>query len=153
MQAGYAKGVFPRGYSPLSWNVGHVACGRPSCQPSKPLMHMQNTYWEKLEADLADTSGVIVPKGKDEEEYFEELRSSIREHAAAPDLVSATVKEPGFKHRALGSIISGYLLAKSGGYWLVFEPDESEYYCFWGTDPNELGAYGVFGNPLYCWWD
>jgi hypothetical protein len=116
-------------------------------------MHMQNTYWAKLEVDLADTSGIIVPKGKDEDAYFEALRSSIREHAAAPGLISATVKEPGFMHRALGSVVSGYLLAKAEGYWLVFEPNEGEYYCFWGTNPAELGAYGVCGNPLYCWWD
>lgn len=116
-------------------------------------MRAGNPYWPRLEADLADTSGIIVPKGEVEEKYFEKLRSSIREHAMGPDLVSAIVVKPGFKNRPLGSTVSGYLLAKVEGYWLVFEPDEQQYYCFWGTDPANLGAYGVCGNPLYCWWD
>lgn len=119
-------------------------------------MHVQgaaNPYWSRLEAALSDTSGIIVPKGEDETKYFEKLRASIRAHATAPDRVSATVVEPGFRHRAIGSRISGYLLAKSAGYWLVYEPEEDEYYCFWGADSQSLGAYGVCGNPLYCWWD
>jgi hypothetical protein len=116
-------------------------------------MNEVNPYWENLEAALSDTSGIIVPRGKDEARYFESLRSSIRSHATAAEKVSATVVEPGFRHRQLGSRITGYLLARSGGYWLVFEPDEGEYYCFWGPDADSLGAYGVCGNPLYCWWD
>ncbi len=116
-------------------------------------MRADNPYWAKLEIDLADTSGIIVPKGEDEAEYYEKLRSSVREHATGPEPVSATVVEPGFLHRPLGSTVRGYLLAKSDGYWLVFEPDENEYYCFWGTDPTNLGVHGVCGNPLYCWWD
>jgi hypothetical protein len=114
-------------------------------------MRTDNPYWLRLEADLADTSGIIVPRGEVEAVYFEKLRASVRAHATAPDLVSATVVEPGFKHRPLGSTVRGYLLAKTEGYWLVFEPDEGEYYCFWGTDPANLGAFGVCGNPLYCW--
>lgn len=112
-----------------------------------------NPYWAQLEIDLADTSGIIVPNGQDEEAYFESLRSDVRSHATMADWVSATVVEPGFRHREVGSRIAGYLLSKSEGYWLVFEPEEGQYYCFWGTDPDELGAYGVCGNPLYCWWD
>ncbi|WP_156954583.1 hypothetical protein [Paraburkholderia acidipaludis] len=112
-----------------------------------------NPYWAQLERDLVDTSGIIVPKGRDAAEYYEYLRSTIRAHATTAERVFATVVEPGFKHRELGSKISGYLLAESHGYWLVFEPEEGEYYCFWGTDPDNLGAYGVCGNPLYCWWD
>ena len=112
-----------------------------------------NPYWAQLEVDLADTSGIIVPKDEDEAAYFERLRMGIRQHATAADRVSATVVEPGFRHRELGTKISGFLLAMSEGYWLVFEPDEREYYCFWGCDRNNLGAYGVCGNPLYCWWD
>lgn len=112
-----------------------------------------NPYWPQLEVDLFDTSGIIVPKGEDEAVYFERLRNSIRQHATSPDWISATVVEPGFQHRELGSTITGFLLATTKGYWLVFEPDEREYYCFWGVDRNNLGAYGVCGNPLYCWWD
>jgi hypothetical protein len=114
---------------------------------------MRNPYWSQLEIDLQDTSGIIVPKGQDEIAYFESLRSHIRENAASADRISATVEEPGFKDRALGSEVTGYLLARSGYHWLVFEPEEKLYYCFWGTDSKNLGAFGVSGNPLYCWWE
>lgn len=116
-------------------------------------MNYAHPYWEKLESDLLDTSGIIVPKGEDEEAYFERLRENIRSHATEPLLISAKVVEPGFKHRALGSVVTGYLLAQTQGYWLIVEPDEGQYYCFWGTESDNLGAYGVCGNPLYCWWD
>lgn len=116
-------------------------------------MNDVNPYWKQLEVDLRDESGIIVPKGENEAAYFERLRSSIREHATFPEWVSATVVEPGFPHRELSSKVSGYLLARSEGYWLVLEPEEREYYCFWGNEINSLGAYGVCGNPLYCWWD
>jgi hypothetical protein len=115
-----------------------------------------NPYWEKLELAMRGEPPVIVPKGLDGEAYFESLRSSIRENATGAIWVTATVMEPGFPDKALGSTISGYLLAKNSGdvgYWLVYEPDEDEYYCFWGSDENNLGAYGVSGNPIYCWWD
>ena len=116
-------------------------------------MNHTHPYWPKLEAALSDTSGIIVPQGEDEGAYFERLRSSIREHATGAEMVSATVMAPGFAHRELGSRISGWLLARSEGYWLVYEPDEDQYYCFWGADADSLGAHGVCGNPLYCWWD
>ncbi|MDQ0607386.1 hypothetical protein QFZ83_001557 [Variovorax sp. W1I1] len=116
-------------------------------------MNQANPYLESLEAALADTSGIIVPQGEDEATYFEKLRSSIRAHATAAEKVYAIVVAPGFSHRELGTRITGYLLARSEGYWLVFEPDEGQYYCFWGSDADSLGAYGVSGNPLYCWWD
>ncbi|MDR7376063.1 hypothetical protein J2X19_000721 [Rhodoferax ferrireducens] len=115
-----------------------------------------NPYWTKLEVAMKAEPPVIVPKGLDDEEYFESLRTSIRENATPPIRVFATVKEPGFPNRALGSTVVGYLLAKSSngvGYWLVYEPDEDEYYCFWGPDKSNLGAYGVSGNPIFCWWD
>ena len=94
-----------------------------------------------------------MPKEEDEVTYFERLRTIIRQHATEPDWITATVVEPGFLHRELGSKISGFLLAMNEGYWLVFEPDEREYYCFLGVDRNNLGAHGVCGNPLYCWWE
>lgn len=101
---------------------------------------------------------VIVPRGHDAPAYFEQLRANIRECATEAQRVSAVVVEPGFKHRPLGSIITGYLLASSAkegqvGYWLVYEEDEDEYYCFWGPDISSLGAYGIVGNPIYCWWE
>ena len=116
-------------------------------------MKHENPYWPQLENDLADMSGVIVPKGRVEAEYFEELRSSVRACAASPEWLSATVEEPGFLNREVGSVVSGHLLAMSDGYWLVYEPTEKQYYCFWGTDRANLGAFGVSGNPLYCWWE
>ena len=79
-------------------------------------MVQPNPYFSQLEVDLADTSGIIVPKGKDEAVYFERLRTSIRQHATSPDWVTATVVKPGFRHRELGSKISGFLLATVEGY-------------------------------------
>lgn len=116
-------------------------------------MHIDNPFWPQLEIDLADTSGIIVPKGRVEAEYFEELRASVRKYAAAVEWVSAKVEEPGFSNKELGSTVAGHLLATTRGYWLIYEPNERTYYCFWGTDRSQLGAYGVCGNPLYCWWD
>ena len=115
-----------------------------------------NPYWEQLEVSMEGNPPVIVPNGRDEKEYFEGLRASIRECATPVIQVTATVMEPGFEGKELGSAITGYLLAKSldpVGYWLVYQPYENEYYCFWGPDESQLGAYGVSGNPIYCWWD
>lgn len=113
---------------------------------------MTNTYWERLEVDLLDTSGNIVPKDEDEVAFYEGLRASLRESATEPEWISATVVEPGFQHLEIGSKISGHLLARANGYWLVFDPIDSAYYCFWGTTRDKLGAHGISGNPLYCWW-
>jgi len=112
-----------------------------------------NPYWERLGAALTDTSGIIVPEGKDEPAYFEDLRTHLRQCAASPELISAVVEEPGFVGRKIGDSFSGYLLATADYHWLVFEPIEEQFYCFWGANTNALGAYGVCGNPLYCWWE
>lgn len=58
---------------------------------------------------------------------------------------------PGFPRTAVGSSISGQCVAHNAGYWLVYQPEQDRFYCFWGTDRNNLGAHGVFGSPLYCW--
>ncbi|MGO4392496.1 hypothetical protein AB4Z46_14210 [Variovorax sp. M-6] len=117
-------------------------------------MNDANPYWAILEAAFSDTSEIIVPEGTDEAAYFERLRSRIREHATCAELVSASVRKPGFPHRGLGSTVFGYTVARSNldGYWLVFQPDEGRFYCFSGTDRDNLGAFGVCGSPLYCWW-
>jgi hypothetical protein len=102
-----------------------------------------NPYWEKLEIAMESDPPVIVPKGRDEKEYFEGLRASIRECATPAIQVTAAVMEPGFEGKELGSAIAGYLLAKSldpVGYWLVYQPDENDYSCFWGLDESHLGA-------------
>ena len=115
--------------------------------------HQLNPYWKNLETAMKDDPPIIVPQGLDAQEYFEELRASIRECATSAIQVTATVREPGFQGKELGSTITGYLMAKSSGYWLVYQPDEDDYYCFWGPDESKLGAHGVCGNPIYCWWD
>lgn len=119
---------------------------------------LTNPYWPRLEQAMTDDPPVIVPRGRDAQAYFEELRLSIRECATEAIRVTAVVVEPGFKNKALGSTITAHLLASSGqagqvGYWLVYEENEDEYYCFWGPDVDNLGAHGVAGNPIYCWWD
>jgi hypothetical protein len=106
---------------------------------------------KKLEAALSDTGGVYVNSGVDPAEYFERLAASIRKHQCDPFLVSAVVQEPGFPDAAVGSNISGQCVAHSSGYWLVYQPQQDRFYCFWGQDPSNLGAHGVIGSPLYCW--
>lgn len=106
---------------------------------------------EKLETALGDTSDVYVNAGIDEHVYFAELADDIRRHACQPFEVSAVVMPPGFPDASVGSIISGQCVAHNAGYWLVYQPEQDRFYCFWGTDPSHLGAHGVFGSPLYCW--
>ena len=106
---------------------------------------------EKLDAALADTSRVFVGKGVDPETYYAQLRADIRGSLCEPFPASAKVVEPGFPHAEVGQSISGICLAHGSGYWLVYQPDEDRFYCFWGEEPESLGAYGVFGSPLYCW--
>lgn len=116
-------------------------------------MNFPSDLREHLEAAMTDTSGIIVPKGKDEEAYFEHLRDSIRASFTEPEWITATVEEPGFVNRNIGEKVSGILVAATDWYWLVYEPNEDQYYCFWGTSKDNLGAFGVCGNPLYCWWE
>lgn len=106
---------------------------------------------EILEAALSDTSGVYVNAGVDEKAYFAGLAVDIRSHECKPFQVSAVVQSPGFPDASEGSVISGICVAHHAGYWLVYQPEQELFYCFWGTDPESLGAHGIFGNPLYCW--
>lgn len=117
-----------------------------------------NPYWSTPEVAMKGNPLGIVPEGRDEQEYFEELRARIRECATPTIQLSARVMAPGFQDRETGSRITGHLLAKSVEegqveYWLVYQPGEDEYYRFWGPNERQLGAYGVAGNPIYCWWD
>ena len=107
----------------------------------------------KLNAALAQTSDVYVNAGVDENEYFERLRRSIRQHQCEPYLLSATVMPPAFPGIEPGRTITGYCVAKNekAGYWLIYSPDADIFYCFWGTSESNLGAHGVLGSPLYCW--
>lgn len=114
---------------------------------------MQDTIspLKKLEAALSDTSGVYVNSGVDEARYFAALADSIRDCICEPFQLSATVMPPGFPDYALGDVISGQCVAHSDGYWLVYQPEQECFYCFWGESRSNLGARGVFGSPLYCW--
>ena len=112
---------------------------------------MSDSLLEKLEAALADTSGVYVNDGIDAQSYFSGLVSNIRAHICTPFPLSATVMPPGFPSVSVGSNISGQCVAHNSGYWLVYQPEQDQFYCFWGTDQSNLGAHGVFGSPLYCW--
>jgi hypothetical protein len=105
----------------------------------------------KLEQGLADTSGVYVNPGVDAQSYFSDLASDIREHECEPFALSATVMSPGFPDAEVGSVVSGLCVAHRAGYWLVYQPEEERFCCFWGADQGNLGARGVFGSPLYCW--
>ena len=101
-----------------------------------------------FEAELArEGEGIYVPPHSD----ARSVEASIRAHLCEPFLVSASVVEPGFPFASVGSLISGFCVAKTEGYWLVYQPEEHRFLCFWGGDQADLGAHGVYGNPLYCW--
>ena len=106
---------------------------------------------EKLEAAFSDTRGVYVNHGVDEKTYFADLVSDIRSHISVPFEINAQVTPPGFPDREIGSMVSGICVAHSAGYWLVYQPEQDTFYCFWGTNPAELQAPGIFGSALYCW--
>ena len=105
----------------------------------------------KLEIALADTSGVYVNSGVNAESYYSGLALSIREHMCSPFPLTATVMPSGFPDASEGSVISGQCVAHNAGYWLVYQPEQDRFCCFWGRDQSNLGAHGVFGSPLYCW--
>jgi hypothetical protein len=106
----------------------------------------------KLEVALADTSDVFVNVGTDAQAYLSSLAADLRAHVCPPFPRTATVMPPGFSDAAVGSIISGQCVAHNlAGYWLVYRPEQDQFYSFWGTDRSNLGAHGVFGSPLHCW--
>jgi hypothetical protein len=113
---------------------------------------VQNELLAKLEASLADTSGVYINAGVDPAFYFKDLANEIRAHMCVPFVVTATVQPPGCPDVAVGGTITGLCVAHSGaGYWLVYRPRQDRFCCFWGATAAQLGAHGVFGSPLYCW--
>lgn len=113
---------------------------------------MNDSPLTKLEAALADASGVYINDGVDSQAYLSGLAADIRAHICTPFPLTATVMPPGFPDASVGSVISGQCVAhNASGYWLVYEPEQDRFYCFWGTDSDNLGAHGVFGSPLYCW--
>ena len=106
---------------------------------------------EKLQAALSDTTGVYVNAGVDAATYYADLAADIRRKMHEPFPVSALVMPPGFSDANIGDRISGQCVAHGEGYWLVYQPTQDTFYCFWGTDLSNLGARGVSGGPLYCW--
>ena len=114
-------------------------------------MHVSDPLLARLESAFTDTSDVYVASGLDAPEYFAALEADIRSHVCTPFPLSATVMPPGFPDFQVGEIVSGHCVAHNAGYWLVYQTDRDAFYCFWGLDPADLGAPGVFGSPLYCW--
>lgn len=104
-----------------------------------------------LEENFSHIDDMFIGKDKNEREYIENAIQSIRKAKCVPFLLRARVVEPGFPDKAIGDTIEGYCVSHKEGYWLVYEPREKTFYCFWGTSTDNLGAHGVFGNALYCW--
>ena len=101
-----------------------------------------------IEAALAREAGAVyVPPNTD----ARDVESDIRANLCEPFLVSAQVMPPGYPFAAIGSAISGYCIAHNAGYWLIYQPEAQRFLCFWGEAVRNLGAHGVYGNPLYCW--
>jgi hypothetical protein len=100
---------------------------------------------------MAGPSVAYVHRGVDERSYLDGLRAAIRMAICEPYRLQARVIEPAFPFARPGEVLSGYCVAKRDGYWLVFDPSRETYYAFWGTSEDNLGAHGVFGDPLYCW--
>lgn len=112
---------------------------------------MIDTAIEKLERKLSDPEGVYIGRGVDADTYLAEIASDIRAHICVPFPLSATVMAPGLPDAKIGSTISGQCVAHRAGYWLVYQPHQDRFCCFWGETRSNLGAHGVFGQPLYCW--
>lgn len=104
-----------------------------------------------LESRLADGSDVYIDAGVSSSEYLEELANDIRRNECRPFELSAMVMAPGIPGFDDGEEISGMCVAKEGGRWLVYRAQEDLFYAFWGIRPEQLGAHGIFGSPLYCW--
>jgi hypothetical protein len=79
------------------------------------------------------------------------IEVDLRAHLCEPFEVQATVMSPGFPFADPGAQLVGLCVAHHAGYWLIYQPEEQRFLCFWGESPTNLGAHGVYGNPLYCW--
>ena len=106
---------------------------------------------ERLNAQMHDVSDVYIGEGWDAKNYLTGLASGLRESICVPFTVTATVEEPGFPDAKVGDKISGQCVAQSDGYWLIYQPENDRFLCFWGRDAEHLGAPGIFGSPLGCW--
>jgi hypothetical protein len=79
------------------------------------------------------------------------VEADVRAHLCEPFFLEAMVTDPGYPFASVGSKVSGYCVAHSTGYWLVYQPSEKRFHCFWGASPENLQAPGVYGTPQYCW--
>jgi hypothetical protein len=100
-----------------------------------------------LEEALEEPGGRIVPPNTDAVAAEQHLLARLCE----PFEVSAKVMPPAFPFSKAGDSLLGFCIAHDEGYWLVYQPDERRFLCFWGESKHALGAHGVFGGPLYCW--
>ena len=106
---------------------------------------------EKMMSELSDSTGVYIAPGTDAKFYLQCLSDDIIKNQCEPFLAKAVVVAPGFPDLAEGSFVEGWCVARKDGYWLVYHPGNDVFYCFWGSDVDDLGAHGVCGAPLYCW--
>ena len=95
---------------------------------------------------------VYIGPGIEEAQHLASLEADLRSHLCEPFPVRAKVKPPAFPFAAVDEEIEGFCIAhRSGGYWLVYQPEAARFLAFWGTESTTLGAHGVYGSPLYCW--
>ncbi len=104
-----------------------------------------------LDRHLRISDDVYVGSEEDPDEYLKDLTREIASNRRAPFPLKAVVMAPGLPGFELGSTISGLCLAELAGKWLVYRPENDQFYAFWGTNIEALGAHGIFGSPLYCW--
>ena len=112
---------------------------------------MKDPAIAKLELALSDPTGVYVGAGVDPDAYLAGLAADIRANICTPFELAAVVMPPGFADAPVGTQISGQCVAHKAGYWLVYQPEQDRFCCFWGEIRSNLGAHGVSGQPLYCW--
>src|SRR5689334_4510564 len=91
------------------------------------------------EALAREGEGIYVPPHTDRGQ----VEAAIRSHLCTPFQVMGKVMPPGFPFAEVGQSLSGFCIARSAGYWLVYQPEEQRFLCFWVASPESLGAHGV----------
>ncbi|QNR98810.1 hypothetical protein ICJ04_08000 [Stenotrophomonas sp. 169] len=104
-----------------------------------------------LDRHLRLSEDVYVGAEVDPDAYLKDLSREIVSNRRDPFPLTAIVMAPGLPGFELGSAISGLCIAELDGKWLVYRPENDQFYAFWGIDKEMLGAHGVWGSPLYCW--
>lgn len=105
----------------------------------------------RLEAQISDIADVYVGEKWDAASYIAGLERALRQAVCTPFVVTAKVGESGFPGLNIGDTITGQCVAHAHGYWLVYQPEQDRFLCFWGADVDNLWAPGIFGSPLGCW--